>query len=160
MLVMAPITLVIFGLGVVGERIRPGRHDKSGALSPVPGQPLSPSHRLEPGAASWQRKLDDETRRQRNLTIQLGQREADLGRREADLRLREALLLSESQPQPVSRPLSAPESKPSFDPAVIPQDRLPDQFAPARFCFNCGAWFTRDDETCRLCGARRVGSEA
>ena len=158
LIVMAPITLAALGLGVLIDRIRFRRNDGPRVSSARPDQHAPQVLALKPDAASVQRTLDDESRRQRDLALQLGQREAELGRREADLRLREALLLSEPPRQTV--PVSVSVSKPSFDPAVMQPDRLPDQTAPAKFCFNCGAWFARDDQTCRLCGARRVGAEA
>ncbi len=155
---MAPVTAIVFGLGVLSDRIRRRRSDGPDSPSILPERPAPQVLTLKPDAASVQRTLDDESQRQRDLALRLGQREAELGRREADLRLREALLQSESSRQP--GPGLLPESKPLSSPVMMPPDRLPDQSAPAKFCFNCGAWFARDDQTCRLCGARRVGAEA
>ena len=154
---MALVTLIALGLGAVLDRVRQSPGAVADARFPRPDH-LSPSERpIDPGVSALQRKLHDETQRQRDLALQLDRREAELGRREADLQAREALLQSEPPRQPV--PAQMPDSKTLTDAAVMQPDRLPDQSAPAKFCFNCGAWFARDDQTCRLCGARRVGAE-
>lgn len=152
---MIPVTAIVFGLGVLSDRFQSRRHDGASVSLLSPGRSSGQEHAVMPDVALLQRKLDDETRRQQDLALQLRQREAELGRREADLQVREALLRSTPQPQPVS----LTESKPSFDPVATQPDRRPDQVGLAKFCFNCGAWFARDDQTCRLCGARRVGAE-
>ena len=155
LIVMAPVTLVIVGQGAVSDRIRRRRVMTSGVPAPLPERPGLLVRSLGPDVAAVQRKSDEEARRQQDLARRLGLREAALARREADLGLREALL--QSQPQPVSRPESKPSS---LDTTATQPGRLPDQTAPAKFCVNCGAWFARDDQTCWLCGAQRVGAEA
>lgn len=155
-IIMVPVTLVIAGLGILGDRITQRREQSASLWTEIPDGLPSSGDRPAAETTVLRQKLDAEAARQREIALRLGQREAELGHREADLRLREALL----QPGSSRQPVLLPEAKSTFDPVIIQPDRLPAQSAPAKFCFNCGAWFARDDETCRLCGAPRVGARA
>lgn len=156
LLIMAPITLAIYGLGRLSDWIgawltarraqrETGRLD--GMATRLPSRPVAPVAPVTGIDGSFQRlAFDRETARQRQMAL-------DLKEREEALREREDLLLAEPLP-----PL--PELKPPVVPPVVPLDRPSPAAAPARYCFNCGAWFgSPDDDTCRICRSPRVGAE-